>query len=79
MWAICRMQRQFLCVFFYPVEFLILDFQLILLGHGGCPLELFRGLLNPYDYPCKCRHKDDLDCSTFDYRTYEGLGLGALP
>jgi hypothetical protein len=50
-----------------------------LLGHGGCPLELFRGLLNPYDYPCKCRHKDDLDCSTFDYRTYEGLGLGALP
>jgi hypothetical protein len=50
-----------------------------LLGHGDCPLELFRGLLNLCDYPCKYRHKDDLDCSTFDYRTYEGLGLGALP
>jgi len=72
------MQRQFLCVFFYLVEFLILDFQLTLLGHGDCPLELFRGLLNLCDYPCKCRRKDDLDCSTFDCRTYEGLGLGAL-
>ena len=73
------MQRQFLCVFFYHVEFLILDFQLTLLGHGDCPLEPFRGLPSLCDYLRKCRHKDDPDCSTFDYRIYEGLGLGALP